>query len=136
MTMAETPDQSSTLDQRAENGPPRRTDIDGLRILVCGGVILSHALLIFATEPRYHLKSPEPSLTASIFYEFTRITTMPAFFVIAGWSALVALRRRGSGPFVKVRAERLLSFLSSSPAISDASVRLRGRIFGSWRICF
>lgn len=108
MTMAETPDQSSTLDQRVENGPPRRTDIDGLRILVCGGVILSHALLIFATEPRYHLKSPEPSLTASIFYEFTRITTMPAFFVIAGWSAVVALRRRGSGPFVKERAERLL----------------------------
>ena len=86
----------------------RRTDIDGLRILICAGIILQHALHIFAAEPRYHLKSVELSLTASAVFEFFRATTMPAFFVIAGWSAVVSLRRRSPGRFVSERTLRLL----------------------------
>jgi peptidoglycan/LPS O-acetylase OafA/YrhL len=86
----------------------RRTDIDTLRILICAGILLAHALLIFAAEPRYHLKSAETSLVASVFYEFFRVTGTPLFFAIAGWSTIVSLRRRSPGAFVLERTLRLL----------------------------
>jgi glucan biosynthesis protein C len=86
----------------------RRTDLDLLRILICGGIILAHAALIYAVEPRYHLKSDVPWLPASIGYEFMRATAMAVFFVLAGWSALVSLRGRGAARFVRERATRLL----------------------------
>jgi fucose 4-O-acetylase-like acetyltransferase len=90
--------------------PPadRRTDLDLLRVLTCGAVILAHALLIFAAEPRYHVKSAEPSAGASVLYESLRITTMPAFFTMAGWAAVVSLRRRGAARFLRERGERVL----------------------------
>ena len=86
----------------------RRTDIDGLRIVICASILLEHALLIFAAEPRYHVKSVEASLVASVFLEFFRATTMPLFFAIAGWSAVVSLRRRSPGAFMLERTLRLL----------------------------
>ncbi|MDQ8726970.1 acyltransferase family protein [Bradyrhizobium sp. LHD-71] len=86
----------------------RRTDLDGVRILICAAIILAHALLIFAAEPRYHLKSEQPLVLASVLYEFMRITTLPVFFVLAGWSALTSLRGRGAGRFVRERVTRLL----------------------------
>jgi glucan biosynthesis protein C len=86
----------------------RRTDIDGLRILICAGILLAHALLIFAAEPRYHVKSVEASLVASVFFEFFRVTTTPLFFTIAGWSAVGSLRRRSPGRFALERILRLL----------------------------
>ncbi len=92
----------------AKEARVRRTDLDALRILICGAIILAHALLIYAAEPRYHLKSDEPLLAASILYEFMRATTMAVFFVLAGWSALTSLRGRGSERFVWERVTRLL----------------------------
>jgi len=86
----------------------RRTDLDALRILLCGGIILAHALLIFAEEPRYHLKSEVPSAVASVMYEFFRAGTMPLFFALAGWSALPSLRGRSVGRFLQDRTVRLL----------------------------
>jgi peptidoglycan/LPS O-acetylase OafA/YrhL len=87
---------------------PRRTDLDALRILICGAIILAHALLIFAAEPHYHLKSDHPLPAASVTYEFLHLATLPLFFVLAGWSALTSLRRRGAARFLKERATRLL----------------------------
>jgi len=86
----------------------RRTDIDLLRVVLCFGVILAHALLIFAVEPRYHLKSDEPSLVASAMYEFLRPTLMTSWFVLAGWASLKSLRGRGPWRFLRERATRLL----------------------------
>jgi len=86
----------------------RRTDIDLLRVVLCGLVILMHALLIFSDEPRYHLKSAATSAAASLLYEFLHFTAMPCFFVLAGWSAVVSLRRRRPGQFLRDRVGRLL----------------------------
>jgi glucan biosynthesis protein C len=109
MTVALRPSQSDALVHSPETKVrPRRTDLDALRILICGAIIFAHALLIFAAEPRYHLKSDQPWLAASVLYEFLRATTLPVFFVLAGWSALTSLRGRGPGRFVKERATRLL----------------------------
>jgi fucose 4-O-acetylase-like acetyltransferase len=88
--------------------PGRRTDLDLLRILVCGSVILAHALLIFAAEPRYHVKSAVPWLPASIAYEGMRISTLAIFFTLAGWSAVASLRRRAAGRYIRDRLARVL----------------------------
>jgi len=86
----------------------RRTDIDALRILICAAIVLSHALLIFGADPNYHLKSAAPSRSASFVFDFVRANSVSLFFVIAGWSAVVSLRRRSSSQFVLERVTRLL----------------------------
>ncbi len=86
----------------------RRTDLDLLRIVVCAAVVLAHALLIYADEPRYHLKSPVISPVASVLYAFLRLTTLSGFFMLAGWSAVTSLRRRTPGQFMRERVVRLL----------------------------
>lgn len=96
------------LPSASSEARPRRTDLDALRILICGAIILAHALLIFAAEPHYHLKSDAPLLAASVSYEFLHLTTLAVFFTLAGWSALTSLRRRGPVLFLKERATRLL----------------------------
>jgi hypothetical protein len=86
----------------------RRIDLDVIRILICAAIILSHALLIFAADPNYHLKSEVPSLGATIVFDLVRATTLPLFFVIAGWSAVASLRKRSPGQFALERVARLL----------------------------
>jgi peptidoglycan/LPS O-acetylase OafA/YrhL len=98
-------DQSEPFPRAA---PPRRADLDALRIVLCGGIVLFHTLSIWSAEPIYHLKSALPSPAASVLAELLRLAIMPLFFVLAGWSAVVSLRRRGAGVFVRERARRLL----------------------------
>ena len=92
----------------------RRTDLDLLRILVCGAVILAHALLIFAAEPRYHVKSAVPWPVATVAYEALRIGTLAIFFTLAGWSAVASLRRRTAGRYVQDRLARVLGELGQA----------------------
>jgi fucose 4-O-acetylase-like acetyltransferase len=89
-------------------GNERRADLELLRVVLCTAVILQHAVLIFAAEPRYHLKSAVPSAWASILYEFLRIFAMPPFFTIAGWAAVQSLRRRSPARFLRERLVRLV----------------------------
>jgi glucan biosynthesis protein C len=92
----------------ATTASSRRTDLDALRVTVCFSVILAHALLIFAAEPRYHVKSASPWVVATVGYEFMRIATLAIFFVLAGWSAVVSLRRRVWTRYIKERLSRVL----------------------------
>jgi glucan biosynthesis protein C len=86
----------------------RRADLDLLRVVLCAAVILQHAILIFAQEPRYHVKSELVSPSASAVYEALRIFAMPPFFALAGWASIVSLRTRGTASFLRERAARLL----------------------------
>ena len=111
----------------------RRTDLDLLRIAASAAIILAHAVLIFTSEPRYHVKSATPRLAADLLYEALRIGTLPLFFALAGWSAVAALRRRGSVRFLRERAERVLlpllaGMLLLGPVISLLSDRGSKRI--------
>jgi peptidoglycan/LPS O-acetylase OafA/YrhL len=101
----------------------RRTDIDGLRILICIGILLAHAFLIFAAEPRYHLKSAEVWPVASVAFEFFRVTTTPLFFTIAGWSSVVSLRRRSPGRYVLERISRVLVPLIAGVALFGSIIK-------------
>lgn len=106
--MPSNPPAASAEAPRPESGLGRRTDLDLLRIVVCMGVILAHAMLIFAAEPLYHVKSAEPWLPATVFYEAFRISTLAIFFVLAGWSAAGSLRRRPPGRYIRERVLRVL----------------------------
>jgi len=86
----------------------RRTDLDALRILFCGSIIVAHALLVFAPDHIYHVVSHETSFVALVLYELIKVTTMPAFMLIAGWSAVRSLRHRSSAHFMWERVKRLL----------------------------
>ena len=86
----------------------RRTDLDALRVVLCSGIILFHALSIYSAEPIYHLKSALPSPAVSVLAELLRIAIVPLFFVLAGWSAVASLRARGAGRLMRERALRLL----------------------------
>lgn len=86
----------------------RRPDIDLLRILLCGTIILVHALAIFSSEPHYHLKSATSSAAATLLFDFLRAAAISSWFVVAGWSAVTSLRARSPGRFVKERVTRLL----------------------------
>ncbi len=86
----------------------RRTDIDVLRIVLCAGVIVAHALLIFAVEPRYHLKSAQPDMVA---LGDGRIPAPDADdHLVSCWRAgppLKSLRSRGALRFVGERVDAL-----------------------------
>ena len=86
----------------------RRTDIEVLRILVCALVVLLHALLIHAPQPFYHLKAPVISAAAGVLAEALRVLVMPLFFIIAGCSAVLSLRRRNARAFLAERGRRIL----------------------------
>lgn len=85
----------------------RRADLEWLRLVLCLSVILQHAVLIFAAEPRYHVKAVDPVAWTVPVYEALRIFAMPPFFAIAGWAAVVSLRRRDGRHFVNERLVRL-----------------------------
>src|SRR5262249_27602867 len=109
-----TPDRLAHRNRPAASAAPapparsRRADLDALRIVLCGGIVLFHTLSIWSAEPIYHLKSALPSPAASVLAEFLRIAIMPFFFVLAGWSAVASLRRRGTAGFLPGGARRLL----------------------------
>ncbi len=90
------------------NKPARRTDLDLLRVIICATVILAHALLIFAAEPAYHVKSAVVWPVATVLYEGMRIATLCIFFALAGWASAASLRGRTVGRYLNDRATRIL----------------------------
>src|SRR5262249_7131056 len=126
-----TPDRLAHRNRPAASAAPapparsRRADLDALRIVLCGGIILFHTLSIWSAEPIYHLKSALPSPAASVLAEFLRIAIMPFFFVLAGWSAVASLRRRDAGGFVRERVRRLLVPLVAGPLLLGSLITYR-----------
>jgi surface polysaccharide O-acyltransferase-like enzyme len=114
--------------------PQRRTDLLALRIALCGCIILLHVLSIFSAEPIYHVKSALVSPAASVVAELLRVTSVPLFFVIAGWSAVASLRERTSGAFLRERARRLLVPLVAGTVVFGSIIkyieRTQGRDIG------
>jgi peptidoglycan/LPS O-acetylase OafA/YrhL len=97
-----------------ENAPdgasarPRRSEVDAIRIITCFSVIFGHVIAIFGLGVTYHLKAPELSPFLGGVYELRHAWSMPAFFMMAGWSAVAALRTKGFRVFVDNRIRRLL----------------------------
>jgi peptidoglycan/LPS O-acetylase OafA/YrhL len=99
---------SAAAADRLHPAVARRADLVTLRIVLCGCIILLHAGAIFSTDPVYHLKSGLTSPAVTVLVELLRVTSVPLFFAIAGWSAVASLRARRPGAFVSERVRRLV----------------------------
>ena len=108
----------------------RRTDLDLLRVVACFAIILAHAVLIFTSEPRYHLKSAEARIVADWAYEALRIGTLPLFFALAGWGSVAGLRRRSAGRFLRDRAVRVLLPLLAGMLLIGPFIKYIERLHG------
>ncbi len=89
------------------SSPPRRNDIDWLRIFACYLLFLFHVAIVFAPTPFYHIQNAEASGFFAALVGFISLWHMPLFFLLAGWSACEALRRRGSLGFAAERVRKL-----------------------------
>ena len=89
-------------------GPPRRWDIDWLRISAVLLLFAFHTARIFDNSADFYIKSAQLGTGASYLVAYLGPWGMPLFFVLAGASTSIALRVRSAGQYVKERATRLL----------------------------
>lgn len=87
--------------------PPRRTELDELRVLVVVGLIFFHAALVFAADDDFYVKDAHASQLPTILAGVGVVWAMPLLFLVAGISAAYSLRRRGARRFVVERLRRL-----------------------------
>ena len=87
--------------------PPRRIDLDALRIFACYLLFLFHVGMVFNPAPFYHVRNDETSLAFLIVCGFISLWHMPLFFLLAGWSAAASLSNRGSAAFLRERWHKL-----------------------------
>lgn len=89
------------------DSPPRRHDLDALRVFACYLLLLFHVGMVFNPAPFFHVRNHESSFAFLILCGFIGIWHMPLLFLLAGWSAAAALRSRGVGAFLRERASKL-----------------------------
>lgn len=89
-------------------GPPRRADLDLLRVFACYLLIPFHSAMVFNPAPFYHVRNEELSTVLMIFCGFVSLWHMPLLFLLAGWSAFTSYRGRGAARFLRERVRRLV----------------------------
>ena len=91
--------------------PPRRPDVDLMRIILTWSILLFHITVAYTPKEEYYIKSFGWSLGAdyvSYFWIiFQDIWQMPMFFFLSGVSAYFALFRRTQRQFREERTHRL-----------------------------
>ncbi|MFC3126341.1 acyltransferase family protein [Pseudoroseomonas globiformis] len=82
--------------------------LDQLRagLMVLG--IPYHVALVYASHSSWIVNSPEESTLLTWAAQFSHTFRMPAFFVLAGFFALLIIRRRGAAPWWRSRLYRLV----------------------------
>jgi surface polysaccharide O-acyltransferase-like enzyme len=81
--------------------------IDNLRNLAVLALILFHTARLFNNEP-WHIKDVYTYRAADWLVDFFNPWHMPLLFLLAGMSAVFALRTRETGSFIRERLSRLL----------------------------
>ena len=87
--------------------PPRRPDLDALRVFACYLLFLFHVGMVFNPAPFFHVRNDDTSLAFLIVCGFISLWHMPLFFLLAGWSAAASLKSRGAGAFLRERWHKL-----------------------------
>ncbi|QQS14495.1 MAG: acyltransferase family protein [Rhodospirillales bacterium] len=91
----------------AATPPDRRADLDWLRVLAFGLLILYHAGMAFSGWS-WHIEDAESPVWLREAMRFTNRWRMPLVFVVSGAAIALALGRRTIGGFAADRARRLL----------------------------
>ena len=86
----------------------RRYDIDALRVLAFGVLILYHVGMYYVAGESWHIKSPEPSATLRYIMNLTSPWRMSLLFLVSGMAMAFACRRVSAGDLVRLRNRRLL----------------------------
>ncbi|MEO7254716.1 MAG: acyltransferase family protein [Casimicrobium sp.] len=87
--------------------PERRYDLDWLRIIAFGLLILYHVGMYYVTWD-FHIKSPNASDTIEPLMMLTSPWRLTLLFVVSGAATHFILMRRTTGQFVRERSRRLL----------------------------
>lgn len=87
--------------------PPRRRDLDLLRMFVVVGLVFFHTARIFDTGD-FYVKNDPTSELVSIAIAFAAMWGMPLLFVISGMGIWYSLRSRTMKAFAWERVRRLL----------------------------
>ncbi|MCE5233498.1 MAG: acyltransferase family protein [Mizugakiibacter sp.] len=88
--------------------PPRRYDLDWLRVLVVLALLLFHSGMPFVAEWDWHIKNAETSSLFTEWMYFLSRWRMALLFLISGVGTWFALGSRGGTGYLRERATRLL----------------------------
>ncbi len=117
----------------------RRHDIDALRVLVFGLLILYHVGMFYVADWNWHVKSAYQSETLQLFMRFVNQWRMPLLFLISGIASSFLFSKLGAGGFAGSRSRRLLIPLLFGMAVvvlpqAYYEARFRGAVEpGYWR---
>jgi peptidoglycan/LPS O-acetylase OafA/YrhL len=86
--------------------PERRYDIDWLRVLAVGLLVVFHCTRPFDSEP-WHARNDESSLALERGADFLRFWRMPLLFLVSGFGTYLALGFRSGARYARDRFLRL-----------------------------
>ncbi len=99
-----------------ENGT-RRYDLDQLRVLAFGVLILYHVSMFYVADWGWHIKSDRPSEALKNLMLLTSPWRMSLLFFLSGAALAFASRKISRGGLVKLRLQRLVLPLVFSMAV-------------------
>jgi len=88
--------------------PPRRNDIDWLRIAAVLLLIPFHTARVFNWEEDFYIKNDPTDVPAQRFIDFVGPWHMSLLFLLAGAASWLAFRHRGAAQYAGERFKRLL----------------------------
>lgn len=91
----------------AATRPGRRYDIDALRVLAFGLLILFHCGMFYVADWDWHVKSAYQSETLQFLMRLVNQWRMPLLFMVSGIAVHFLLGRLGPGAFAWARTKRL-----------------------------
>lgn len=103
--------------------PPRRHDVDSLRIFATWMLFAFHAGKVLDVPPFYSIKNAELSAGMGIFTGFVHQWHMPLFFLLAGWAAWGSIAARGAAGFARERVRKLVVPLLFGVAVVCPPIR-------------
>ena len=88
--------------------PPRRPELDALRLAVVLGLVLFHSTLVFdASDPDFYVKNETTTEVTTVLAGLAVVWAMPALFAVSGWASRRSLSRRSPAGFARERLLRL-----------------------------
>ena len=88
--------------------PPRRNDVDWLRVAAVLLLIPFHTARVFNWEEDFYVKNDPTSVAAQRFIDFVGPWHMSLLFLLAGAASWLAFRHRGAARYAGERFKRLL----------------------------